>query len=82
MVFFMGVYSKPFISKMEPSVNKFIEQINYHREVARSDTHDYMVRETPEGGDPRDESDDDTTLQTAARKQDTDTESAIGGDAR
>jgi len=82
MVFLMGVYSKPFISKMEPSVNKFIEQMDYYREAARSDTHDYLVGEMPEGGDPRDESDDGTTLQTVARKQDTDTESAIGGDAR
>jgi NADH-quinone oxidoreductase subunit M len=34
MVFVMGVYSKPFISKMEPSVNQFIEQVNSHREMA------------------------------------------------
>jgi NADH-quinone oxidoreductase subunit M len=31
MVFFMGVYSKPFISKMEPSVNKFIMDIESYR---------------------------------------------------
>jgi NADH-quinone oxidoreductase subunit M len=34
MVFIMGVYSKPFISKMEPSVNEFIERVNFHRETA------------------------------------------------
>jgi len=82
MVFLMGVYSKPFISKMEPSVNKFIEQINDHRELARLENHDYLAGEMPESENPYDESDDDTTVQTAARKQDTDTESAIGGDAR
>jgi len=82
MVFLMGVYSKPFISKMEPSVNKFIEQINDHRELARLENHDYLAGEMPESENPHGESDDGTTVQTAARKQDTDTESAIGGDAR
>ena len=28
MIFAMGVYSKPLISKMEPAVNKFIEDVN------------------------------------------------------
>jgi NADH-quinone oxidoreductase subunit M len=37
MVFVMGVYSKPFISKMEPSVNKFIEEVNYYRGLAEGE---------------------------------------------
>ncbi|MCK5617790.1 MAG: Fe-S-binding domain-containing protein, partial [Candidatus Krumholzibacteria bacterium] len=36
MVFVMGIYSKPFISKMEPSVNLFIEQVNSHRTTAKT----------------------------------------------
>jgi len=36
MVVVMGVYSKPFISKMEPSVNAFIEQVNSHRQAVNS----------------------------------------------
>jgi NADH-quinone oxidoreductase subunit M len=82
MVFLMGVYSKPFINKMEPSVNKFIEQMDYHREVARSDTQDYQATDAPESGDPREESDESATMQTAARKKDTDHESEDGGGVR
>ncbi len=46
MVFLMGVYSKPFISKMEPSVNQFIERVNFHRETALRPQYT-----TPEGVD-------------------------------
>jgi NADH-quinone oxidoreductase subunit M len=38
MVFLMGFYSKPFISKMEPSVEKFIEEVNFYKSSARNET--------------------------------------------
>jgi NADH-quinone oxidoreductase subunit M len=31
MIFWMGVYSKPFISRMEPAVNKFITDVNAYK---------------------------------------------------
>jgi NADH-quinone oxidoreductase subunit M len=45
MVFVMGVYSKPFISKMEPSVNKFIAEVNYYRDLT-----DFGARAAVQGG--------------------------------
>jgi len=35
MIFVMGVYSKPFINKMEPAVNQFIEDVNSRRASAQ-----------------------------------------------
>ncbi|HEX5133727.1 MAG TPA: NADH-quinone oxidoreductase subunit M [Candidatus Krumholzibacteria bacterium] len=31
MIFWMGVYSKPFVSRMEPAVNQFVEQMTSYR---------------------------------------------------
>jgi NADH-quinone oxidoreductase subunit M len=31
MIFWMGVYSKPFVSRMEPAVNQFVEQMKTYR---------------------------------------------------
>jgi NADH-quinone oxidoreductase subunit M len=50
MVFVMGVYSKPFISKMEPSVNQFIEEINHYRGLAEGNTEEGVEVCLPEPG--------------------------------
>ncbi len=31
MIFWMGIYSKPFVSRMEPAVTQFVEQMNAYR---------------------------------------------------
>jgi len=31
MIFFMGIYPKPFLSRMEPAVNKFVSQVTEKR---------------------------------------------------
>lgn len=82
MVFLMGVYSKPFISRMEPSVEKFVAEMNYYRDLVNNDApapFDVTLPgpEAPDAGD--DASDDadepvqsgDDRLETAARRQDT-----------
>jgi NADH-quinone oxidoreductase subunit M len=74
MVFLMGVYSKPIISRMEPSVNKFVEQMDYYREMA-----DAGAAPRPVGGLPG-EPDGDAQLETAARKPETDHETAGGSE--
>jgi NADH:ubiquinone oxidoreductase subunit 4 (subunit M) len=33
MIFWMGVYSKPFVERMEPSVNQFVSQMNEVRQT-------------------------------------------------
>jgi NADH-quinone oxidoreductase subunit M len=48
MVFVMGVYSKPIISRMEPSVNQFVEQVNAYRQVTGTDQPDGMEVTEPE----------------------------------
>jgi NADH-quinone oxidoreductase subunit M len=78
MVFLMGVYSKPFISRMEPSVEKFVTEMNYYRDLVNNDAPaDIDVTlpglEDPDEGDAADEplESDDDRLETAARHQDT-----------
>jgi NADH-quinone oxidoreductase subunit M len=48
MVFVMGVYSKPIISRMEPSVNQFVEQVNAYRQTAGADLPDGVEVTLPE----------------------------------
>jgi len=85
MVFVMGVYSKPFISRMEPSVEKFVQEMNYYRDLVNNDApapFDVTLPEPGPGGtdaasdeasDAADEpvEPDDDRLETAARRQDT-----------
>jgi len=85
MVFVMGVYSKPFISRMEPSVEKFVQEMNYYRDLVNNDApapFDVTLPEPGPGGtdaasdeasDAADEAvgPDDDRLDTAARRQDT-----------
>jgi NADH-quinone oxidoreductase subunit M len=72
MVFLMGVYSKPIISRIEPSVNQFVEQMSYYRRVAESGN-----LPGPAEGLPGDV-DDGAKLQTVARRQDTQSKTAGG----
>jgi len=37
MIFWMGVYSKPFVQRMEPSVTQFVEQMNTVRQAMQND---------------------------------------------
>jgi NADH-quinone oxidoreductase subunit M len=76
MVFVMGVYSKPIISRMEPSVNKFVEQMNYYRHLAESGDVPQPVGRVPG------EADDAAELQTAVREQEVDTEPKTAGGSR
>ena len=49
MIFWMGVYSKPFVSRMEPAVNQFVEQMAYARQALESGTHDNRLGLGPHG---------------------------------
>jgi NADH-quinone oxidoreductase subunit M len=82
MVFLMGVYSKPFISRMEPSVNSFIEQMEYHREMAREGVYDSPYPGLPRHAEEGEDADRGATVQTAARRQDTDHTAVEGGIAK
>jgi hypothetical protein len=31
VIFWMGIYSKPFVSRMEPAVTQFVEQMSSYR---------------------------------------------------
>jgi NADH-quinone oxidoreductase subunit M len=90
MVFLMGVYSKPIISRMEPSVTEFVQQMNYYRDMADSGGGERTGWEaaapqpssgTDSGAGPESASDDSHRLQTASRHRDADveTESSCGG---
>jgi hypothetical protein len=90
MVFLRGVYSKPIISRMEPSVTEFVQQMNYYRDMADSGGGERTGWEaaapqpssgTDSGAGPESASDDSHRLQTASRHRDADveTESSCGG---
>jgi NADH-quinone oxidoreductase subunit M len=67
MIFFMGVYPKPFLSRMEPAVNKFISDVTEKRTAleSRRALDELVVVEADETGEPDD--DDETSVGEVAR---------------
>ncbi len=61
MVFVMGVYSKPFISRMEPSVEKFVQEMNYYRDLVNNDAPAPFDVTLPESGPGEADTGDDAS---------------------
>jgi NADH-quinone oxidoreductase subunit M len=56
MIFWMGVYSKPFVDRMEPSVTQFVSQMNEVRHAMNdkdADTQAAALKTADETGTPR-----------------------------
>jgi len=49
MIFWMGVYSKPFVERMEPSVNQFVTQMTSVRQAMEARDAAVRVAETGTG---------------------------------
>ena len=59
MIFFMGIYPKPFLTRMEPAVNKFISDVTEKRTVMESKRAlDELIVVEADDEDAEDENDD------------------------
>jgi hypothetical protein len=76
----MGLYSKPFISRMEPSVKQFVEQVNAYRSAAAPDLPDgfEVTLPSPPASEPA--PDGETANHTGSNDAETaDDEVTVGG---
>jgi NADH-quinone oxidoreductase subunit M len=57
LIFFMGVYPKPFLSRMEPAVNKFISEVKAKQTTLdnRSQAHQWIALDDADDDDSAEE---------------------------